>query len=375
MTDRPEPTDEPETPRPPDSPPAPPTPGSPDEPVSGAAPPGPSVGRGAALGGVAFVATLTLLFGLLSFAGRSPAASGPSGGTASRSAAPSGGPTARATAPVTSSRSAAPSPPGDPVLVGAGDIADCHLDADSATAALVEGMAGAVFTAGDNAYEHGSVADFRDCYGPTWGRFLARTRPAPGNHDHETRDLAGYLWYFGAAAAPNGTSWYSYDLGSWHLVVLDSSCGDVGGCGPDSEQGKWLTADLAASAARCTLAIWHHPRFSSGQHGNARDVAPFWEALYAAGADVVINGHDHDYERFAPQDPAGHEDRAGGLREFVVGTGGAALREFGASVPNSQLRASLAHGVIRLVLHPTSFEWTFISTSGDFSDTGNGPCH
>ena len=140
-------------------------------------------------------------------------------------------------------------------------------------------------------------------------------------------------------------------------------------------QGRWLTADLAASKARCTLAIWHHPRFSSGEHGNDTDVAPFWRALYDAGADVVINGHDHDYERFAPQDPNAHEDRVRGIREFVVGTGGAALRTFPTTAANSELRAAVAHGVIRLVLHPSSYEWSFIPTTGDVTDAGSGPCH
>ena len=252
----------------------------------------------------------------------------------------------------------------DPVLVGAGDIADCALDDDSATADLVAGIPGTVFTAGDNAYPNGTADQFRDCYGPTWGRFLDRTRPAAGNHDWETKDLAGYVGYFGTAAEPKGVSWYSYDLGTWHVVVLDSDCSSVGGCGADSVQGRWLAADLASSTARCTLAIWHHPRFSSGEHGNDTDVAPFWRALYDAGADVVINGHDHDYERFAPQDPNAHEDRVRGIREFVVGTGGAALRTFPTTAANSELRAAVAHGVIRLVLHPSSYEWSFIPTTG-----------
>ena len=167
-----------------------------------------------------------------------------------------------------------------------------------------------MFTAGDNAYENGSPDQFRDCYDPTWGAFKDRTRPAAGNHDWETKDLAGYLGYFGEAAAPQGVSWYSYDLGTWHVVVLDSDCAAVGGCEATSPQGRWLAADLAASDATCTLAIWHHPRFSSGFHGNIAEVAPFWEALYAAGADVVINGHDHDYERFAPQTPDATIDQA-----------------------------------------------------------------
>ncbi len=267
------------------------------------------------------------------------------------------------------------SPSVDAVLVGAGDIARCDSDADSATASLVEAIPGTVFTAGDNAYENGSAEQFRDCYGPTWGRFLDRTRPAPGNHDWETKDLAGYLGYFGKAAAPNGTSWYSYDLGAWHVIVLDSDCSNVGGCGADSPQGRWLAGDLAASSAVCTLAIWHHPRFSSGVHGNDKDVAPFWKALYDAGADLIVNGHDHDYERFAPQDPNGQPDSGRGIREFVVGTGGAELRGFGTIRANSELRAAVSQGIIRLDLHPGSYAWQFTPTTGDLRDSGNAPCH
>jgi hypothetical protein len=234
-----------------------------------------------------------------------------------------------------------------------------------------------VFTAGDNAYPDGSRSEFRDCYGPTWGRFLDRTKPAPGNHDHETQGLAGYLGYFGAAAAPDGKPWYSYDLGTWHIVVLDSNCDFVGGCGRNSLQGRWLASDLAASAATCTMAIWHHPRWSSGGHGSDPDVGPFWDALSKAGADVVVNGHDHDYERFAPQDPAGDKDATNGIREFVVGTGGASLtgfRPFFLTAANSELRLS-ARGVIRFTLRDGSYEWQFIATSGKISDTGRGSCH
>lgn len=329
--------------------------------------------RQAALGAVGFVATLVLLFGLSSLVGRT-AGDGSVGGSPSSAVAASGAPES-ATPTVLPTVSPGPSPSGDPVLVGAGDIAVCGLDGDLATADLIDGIPGTVFTAGDNAYENGSAAEFRACYEPTWGRFLARTRPAPGNHDHNTPDLAGYHGYYGAAAAPNGTSWYSFDLGTWHVVVLDSSCDVVDGCGPGSAQGTWLTADLAASAADCTLAIWHHPRFSSGFHGNAREVAPFWRALYDANADVIVNGHDHDYERFAPQDPAGKVDPSRGLREFVVGTGGAALRDFVDIKRNSVVRASGAHGIIRFVLRPAGYEWRFISTTGEFSDIGSGTCH
>jgi hypothetical protein len=357
--------------------------------------------RSVALAVVGFGATLILLFGLANVvrpdggAGspgaivtasptRSSPAARPSVATASPLASPSpAGSIGASPSPDASSSGAAPSPStgtpspspaGDPVLVGAGDIADCSLVDDTATATLVEGIPGSVFTAGDNAYPNGTADQFRDCYGPTWGQFLDRTRPAAGNHDWDTKALAGYLGYFGSAAAPNGTSWYSYDLATWHVIVLDADCSNVGGCGEDSAQGRWLTADLAASTAHCTLAIWHQPRFSSGEHGNDASVAPFWTSLYAAGAELVINGHDHDYERFAPQDPAGNLDTAHGLREFVVGTGGAALRTFPTQVANSQVRA-IVHGVLRLVLHPGSYEWTFLSTTGEFTDSGSGACH
>jgi acid phosphatase type 7 len=383
MTDAPGPP-EPPSPIEPTEPPESPGESSraPVAPTKGDRPPGAgAVARGVALGGFGFVATLILLFGLASLiepstGGAAIASASPSSAIASLppASASAGSSEGLASAPPSGARPSA-TPSGDPVLVGAGDIADCGLDGDRATAALLDDIDGTVFTAGDNAYPDGTADQFRDCYGPTWGRHLARTRPAAGNHDWVTKDLAGYLGYFGAAAAPNRVSWYAYDLETWHVIVLDSDCSAVGGCGPDSAQGRWLAADLAASKARCTLAIWHHPRFSSGEHGNDATVAPFWRALYDAGADLVINGHDHDYERFAPQDTDGREDRARGIREFVVGTGGAELRAFPKAVANSELRVSAYHGVIRLVLHRSSYEWRFSTTSGDFSDSGNGPCH
>lgn len=342
--------------------------------------------RSVALGVVVFAATLILLFGALNLVRRSQAGGAVESSSAAAQRSASNPPPATSTAAANATPSGSGSPPAsgspsaspaaDAVLVGAGDIATCGSDNDSATAKLVESIDGAVFTAGDNAYENGSASDFRDCYDPTWGRFKDRTRPAPGNHDWGTRDLAGYLGYFGDAAAPHGTSWYSYDLGAWHIVVLDSDCGNVDGCGADSAEGRWLTADLAASSAKCTLAIWHHPRFSSGFHGNDGSVDPFWKALYDAGADLIINGHDHDYERFAPQDPDGHEDRARGIREFVVGTGGAEMRDFGTIRANSELRATGTFGVIELDLHPTSYDWQFHPTTGGFTDSGTAaPCH
>jgi hypothetical protein len=360
---------------------------------SSSGPPAGGFARNVAVGAVAFVATLILLFGFatlilqsreggVAVASASPSTPPsplstppPSASPAASAAVPSGAPSV-SPGPSTSPAEPTPSSSADPILVGAGDIADCGLDDDTATAKLIEGLpAAAVFTAGDNVYPDGTAEQYRDCYDPTWGQFRDRTRPAPGNHDSNTKDLAGYVAYFGAAAEPNGTSWYSYDLGTWHIVVLDSDCAVVGGCGTDSDQGRWLTADLAASNASCTLAIWHHPRFSSGEHGNDTSVAPFWQTLFDAGADVVINGHDHDYERFAPQDPDGQEDRARGIREFVVGTGGAALRTFPTPRANSELRVATTHGVIELVLQKSSYRWTFRPTTGDLTDAGSAPCH
>jgi hypothetical protein len=261
------------------------------------------------------------------------------------------------------------------VFVGAGDIASCGLTADTATADLVAGIAGTVFTAGDNAYETGSVANYQDCYDPTWGQFFDRTYPVPGNHEYETANAAGYFEYFGARAGPVGTGWYAYDLGGWRIYALNSNCGVVG-CAAGSQQEQWLRADLAASPHACVLAYWHHPRFSSGEHGNDAEVAPLWNALYSAGADVIINGHDHDYERFAPQTPAGIANSATGIREFVVGTGGAALRAFSTIRANSQKRDSNTHGVIQLTLSANGYAWQFIpAAGGTFTDSGTGTCH
>ncbi len=222
----------------------------------------------------------------------------------------------------------------DPVLVGAGDIATCEFDDDEATALLLDGIPGTVITLGDNVYDSGRAAEFRNCYGPTWGRHRARTRPSAGNHEYRTAAAAPYFDYFGSAAGPPGQGWYSYDLGTWHIVVLNSNCAFVGGCGPGSRQYTWLVADLAAHSDSHVVAYWHHPRFSSRFAAPASDVRPFWEALYDAGADIVLNGHSHDFERFFPQDPWGRSDPAFGIRQFVVGTGGAWLKS--AAVPRSQ---------------------------------------
>jgi hypothetical protein len=293
------------------------------------------------------------------------------------------------------------------VLVGAGDIASCkskHLD--EATARLLDRTFGSVFTLGDNAYEHGNTATFRDCYGPSWGRHRGRTRPTAGNHDYHPLGALGYFGYFGAAAGDPNRGYYSYDLGGWHVVALNTECEAVGGCGADSPQGQWLRADLAANPRACTLAYWHRALFSSSvrrwssqpvrsawealyeagadllrpfvpgrmRHSNT-SVRPFWRFLYEAGTDVVVSSHEHLYERFAPQDPQGRPDPEHGIREFVVGTGGAPLYALGPPRPNDEVRNDQTHGVLKLTLLPTSYEWEFIPIEGQsFRDSGAAPC-
>jgi hypothetical protein len=263
------------------------------------------------------------------------------------------------------------------VMVGAGDIASCSSAGDEATAKLLDGTPGTVFTAGDNAYGSGTAVQFENCYHPGWGRHKARTRPSVGNHEYETPGASGYFGYFGSAAGSPSKGYYSYNRGEWHIVALNSMCEKVGGCGATSPMLRWLKNDLAANAAKkCTLAYFHHPLFSSGQHGNHAMMRPTWRALYAANADVVVNGHDHHYERFVPQRPDGTHDGARGIREFVVGTGGGRLRGFGAIKANSQARNASTHGVLRLTLHPTSYEWKFVPVAGKtFTDAGATSCH
>ena len=251
----------------------------------------------------------------------------------------------------------------DPVLVGAGDIADCTTTRDGATAALLDTIPGTVVTLGDNVYTSGTASEFRDCYAPTWGRHKARTRPAAGNHDYKTAGASGYFGYFGASAGDPRKGYYSYDLGTWHIVVLNSNCEAVGGCHATSPQGGWLRANLAANLDKDVLAYWHHPRFSSGMHGGSPSMTAFWEILYAAGADVILNGHDHDYERFAPQDPWGRSDSRFGIREFVVGTGGTALRPRASVAANSQV-FSTTYGVLRLTLRQGAYDWAFEPVAG-----------
>ncbi len=263
------------------------------------------------------------------------------------------------------------------ILVGAGDIADCKdLSGAEATAKLLDQIPGTVMAVGDLAYPDGSKENFV-CYDKTWGRAKARTRPAPGNHEFHSSGASPYFDYFGAAAGDAKTGYYSYELGTWHIIVLNSECKDVGGCEPGSPQEKWLRADLAAHPTACTLAYWHKPLFSSGgAHGNDLIVKPLFQALYEANAEVVVNGHDHDYERFAPQTPDGAPDAKRGIREFVVGTGGKSHRPFAEPKPNSEVRDATAFGVLKLTLKPNSYDWQFIPEAGkSLTDSGTGACH
>jgi hypothetical protein len=283
-------------------------------------------------------------------------------------------------------------PSADPVLAAAGDIA-CPTTAPQFHAAMLGGVGGicqmrstsdlllalhptAVATLGDNQYDNATLAQFNASFDPTWGRLKAETHPAIGNHEVETdRKATGYFQYFGAAAGDPTKGWYSYDLGTWHVIVLNSNCLLIGGCGPGSPEEQWLSSDLAAHPNLCTLAYWHHPRWTSGEHGNNPILDTIWQDLYGAGVDVVLNGHDHDYERFAPQDPWGRLDTARGVREFVSGTGGSRFETLATRQPNSEA-LSQTFGVLALTLHPGSYDWRFVPQPGKtFTDSGTTACH
>ncbi len=262
--------------------------------------------------------------------------------------------------------------PASVTLVGAGDIATCNGSGDEATAKLLDSIPGTVFTAGDNAYEDGTAADYANCYSLSWGRHKARTRPAPGNHEYNTPGATGYFGYFGSAAGDGDKGYYSYNLGAWHVIMLNSNLN----VGTGSPQESWLRADLAAHDAPCTIAIWHHPRFSSGPHGSSIAMQSIWQTLYDAGADLVVVGHDHLYERFAPQDGGAQLDLARGIRQFVVGTGGASAYAVVSPVANSEVRNSGTRGVLKLTLYPDRYDWKFVPVKGSsFTYSGSASCH
>jgi acid phosphatase type 7 len=287
-------------------------------------------------------------------------------------------------------------PPPDPVIAAAGDIACDPLSSSfnsgfgTPTACrqlhtsdlLVGRDLAAVLPIGDLQYPNGELADFQQSYHPSWGRFKALTHPVPGNHEYRTSGAAGYFDYFngpGNADGPageRGKGYYSYDVGSWHLIALNSSCSDAGGCSAGSPQERWLRAELESNQADCTLAYWHHPRFSSGPHGSDQDTQPLWRALWEGGAEAVLSGHDHTYERFAPQDARGALDGTYGVRQFVAGTGGKELYSFTSIQPNSRVRDQSSYGVLVLTLHSDSYDWRFEPAAGSsFSDAGSARCH
>ena len=267
-------------------------------------------------------------------------------------------------------------------LVGAGDIVGCSdLSGARATAKLIDAIPGTVFAAGDLAYQHGTYEEFVKCYGPTWGRFKARTRPTPGNHEYNGATATGYFRYWDGRAGDPGKGYYSYDLGSWHIVVLNTNCGskELGGCAEGSPEETWLKQDLAAHPAACTLAYGHHALFSSGllpKHAEHPELRAFWQDLYDAHADLILAGHEHSYERFAPQNPEGNPDPEHGIREIVVGTGGRSHTPLGYAKPNSEVRDDKTYGVLKLTLSPGKYSWEFIPVPGKtFRDSGEGICH
>ena len=282
--------------------------------------------------------------------------------------------TTRTVAP-TATATRTPVSGGSAVVLAAGDIASCGSSGDEATGDLVASEPGSVLVLGDLAYESGTTQQFNDCYDPSWGPVKNRTYPSPGNHEYQTAGAAGYYNYFGAAAGDPRKGYYSFDLGSWHVVSLNSNCAQIGGCGAGSPQEQWLRADLAANPNTCTLAYWHHPLYSSGLHGNHPSVRALWQALYDYNAELVLSGHDHHYERFRPQTANGASDPDRGIREFVVGTGGKSHYAIEAVQPNSEVRDSSTYGVLRLTLRTTGYDWRFLPVGGAFSDSGSGGCH
>jgi hypothetical protein len=293
--------------------------------------------------------------------------------------------------------SAATAMAADPVIATAGDIAcsasSSYYNGGAGTSTkcrqrytsdlLINSGLSAVLPLGDAQYETGSLSGFTKSYGPSWGRAKPITFPAAGNHEYKTSGANGYFDYFngvgsfGGPAGDRDKGYYSFNVGTWHLIALNSSdhCLVVK-CGKGSPQETWLKADLAAHPASCTLGFWHHPRFNSGHDGDGTFMQALFQDLYDANADVVLGGHAHDYERFAPQDPAGRSDRTRGIRQFVVGTGGAFFTALGTSKPNSQVRNGATYGVLRLTLHPTSYDWKFVPEAGKkFTDSGSDSCH
>ncbi len=286
--------------------------------------------------------------------------------------------------PVGATSATAPPEAADVVIAAAGDIA-CDPSANSGSPAKCDQAATAqqiislnptaVLSLGDQQYESNTASAYAAVFDKTWGAFKSKIRPAVGNHEYLTHDATGYFDYFGAAAGDPTKGYYSYDLGAWHLISLNSECTHIGGCGPGSAEEAWLLADLAAHPATCTLAYWHEPRWSSGEHGDATQMTTIWNDLVAAHVDVVLSGHNHDYERFPTLDENGTPSPSG-VQEFVVGTGGKNHYGFGSTPPLAgEIRNSTAFGILRMDLHPTSYDWKFLpAPSYTFTDSGSAAC-
>lgn len=268
---------------------------------------------------------------------------------------------------------------GDPTLAAAGDIVgDCTGSSCGyrKTAAVITSLnPTTVLALGDISNRSGAATDYTSRFNSSWGVFKPKIRPVPGNHDYLVAGAANFFKYFGAAANPPH-GYYSYNVGTWHIVAINSNCSKVGGCQAGSAQEKWLKNDLAQHPAACTLAFWHHPRYSSGTGGNNTSMKAIFQDLYNAGADVILSGHSHDYERFAPQDNASQRDNANGIRQFVVGTGGSFFTRFGTIKPNSLVRNNNTFGVLMMTLGVSSYSWKFVPVAGKtFTDRGSANCH
>ncbi len=265
--------------------------------------------------------------------------------------------------------------PEHPVVLAAGDIGRCDSNADEKTSALASQLPHSnILLLGDIAYDDGTPEEFSSCFDTSWGVHTSRVRPVPGNHDYHTPGAAGYFEYFGDAAGSPSEGWYSFDSGAWHLVGLNSNCGDVG-CGVDSPQAEWLRRDLELNAGKCTLVYTHHPRHSSGENGSFERLADLWGVMHRQGVDLLLSAHDHGYERFAPLDVDGEAASSGGIRQFVVGTGGATLRDFADIQPYSEVRIAGEYGLLELTLEPASYRWRFWSIEGSEPlDAGEAVC-
>jgi predicted phosphodiesterase len=254
-----------------------------------------------------------------------------------------------------------------------GDISICGQEGDQLTAALLPEDLDAVLILGDSNNEDGFLWQYENCFDPSWGKFKDKIYPAPGNHDYYSDPLEGYYTYFGDKAGLAGRGYYAFSLGEWFIISLNTNCGAVP-CGPTSEQAVWMEEVLAESSAICTLAFWHHPRWSSGLAGETYWISTFWDLMYEAGADVVLSGHDHHYERISPVNPSGNVDETNGIRSFIVGTGGASLRGLAEIKPYSEKHIVGQFGVLFINLYETKYEWQFMNVAGEVMDEGRGIC-